>query len=164
MAHELMVPSGFKQCLVRQYERYLGGRQLLSTQNGAADESGWDSEIFDTMLPGRPRVVSNPKNKVEPTWRELNTFVCRDAVDTVTGEEMAPHYEYKGSGERVRIIRYNTMEGEQTVLLPLSTLLTRSSRSDSEAVPLDVGPCRMSVLRPSLYYRSRVHRASQSLA
>ena len=65
--HELMVPSGFKERLVRRYERYLGRRELLSTQNGEAEESHWRHEIFDALLPGVPKVVASPEGKVEPS-------------------------------------------------------------------------------------------------
>ena len=34
MAHELMIPSGFHQCLIRRFERYLGGQEALSAQDG----------------------------------------------------------------------------------------------------------------------------------
>lgn len=111
MAHELMVPSGFKQCMVRRYERYLSGEKMLSIQNGAAEKARWDEEIFDAMLPGKPTVVSNPNNKKEPNWRELNEFVCRNGIDTMTGEIMAPQYQYRESGERVRVINYQSMKG-----------------------------------------------------
>ena len=111
MAHELMVPSGFKQCMVRRYERYLGGEKMLSIQIGAAEKARWDEEIFDAMLPGKPTVVSNPNNNKEPNWRELNDFVCRNGIDTMTGQIMAPHYEYRESGQRVRVISYRSMKG-----------------------------------------------------
>ena len=34
MAHEMMVPNGFTQCKLRRYERYLGGKERLSAQDG----------------------------------------------------------------------------------------------------------------------------------
>ena len=34
MAHELMIPSGFTQRVLRRYERYLAGSEPLSKQNG----------------------------------------------------------------------------------------------------------------------------------
>lgn len=108
MAHELMVPSGFKDCLVRRYERYLAGTGLLCAQNGALDEACYKSEAFDALLPGTPKVHKNPKNATVPTWREVNTYVCGNAKDQLTGEAMAPHFEYVGTGQRVRILKYKT--------------------------------------------------------
>lgn len=113
MAHELMVPRGLKQRLIRRYERFLDGEKPLSTQNGAAQKARWNEEIFDAMLPGRPTVISNLNGSEEPTWRELNAFICCNGVDTFRGEIMAPHYEYRETGERVRVINYQDMKGTQ---------------------------------------------------
>ncbi|CAF9928882.1 MAG: hypothetical protein ALECFALPRED_004161 [Alectoria fallacina] len=73
MAYEFMIPSCLNQCMT-----------------GAAEKARWDGEIFDAMLPGKPTVISNPNNNKEPNWRELDDFVCRNGIDTMTGEIMAP--------------------------------------------------------------------------
>lgn len=90
MAYEFMIPSCLNQCMVRRHERCLSGEKMLSLQTGAAEKARWDGEIFDAMLPGKPTVISNPNNNKEPNWRELDDFVCRNGIDTMTGEIMAP--------------------------------------------------------------------------
>ena len=56
-------------------------------------------------------MIFNPNDLREPGWRGLNHFVCTNAVDQTSGEEMAPHYEYKETGERVRVIIFQGMKG-----------------------------------------------------
>ena len=127
MAHELMVPSGFKQCLIRRYERYLSGTQMLSTQNGAAKHGQWDKEIFDALLPEEVNVVGNPSGTTTiPTWRELCHFVCTNGTCTVDGEAMAPQYEYKATGEKVRIIKYGMLKGKLMATFLLTIILRTS--------------------------------------
>lgn len=90
MAHEFMVPSGFKQRLIRRYERYMGAEKDLAIQNGAANEAHANYATFDSLLPGQPTVIANPRNEPLPTWRQINTYVCRNGIDTISGERMAP--------------------------------------------------------------------------
>ena len=107
-----MVPSGFKQRLIRCYERYLGGTQFLSIQNGAAKRAQWDMENFDALLPGTVKVVENLTNTTTiPTWRELSHYVCTNGTCTIDGEAMAPQYEYTATKELVRIIQYGVLKG-----------------------------------------------------
>ena len=86
----------------------------ISTQNGDADEARGNVEIFDALLPGTPKVLSNSNNKTV-TWREVNAFVCGNAVDTLSGERIAPHFEYVATGERVRILQYKDIQVEITL-------------------------------------------------
>ena len=116
MAHELMVPNGFTDCLVRRYERYLSGTDLLCAQNGVLDEACFKAEAFDALLPGTPKVHKNPQNAAVPTWREVNTYVCGNAKDQLTGEAMAPHFEYMSTGQRVRILKYKNTGIESMIL------------------------------------------------
>ena len=109
-AHELMVPSGFKQRLIRRFERYLSGSTPLSVQNSKLEEAQWDKAAFDALLPGSPMVVATPTCHPQPSWQEINRFICSNGIDTLSGEAMAPHYEYRDNGERVRILRYKDME------------------------------------------------------
>lgn len=105
-AHELMSPSGFTDRIVRRYQRYLSGSEPVSTQNGDADKARWMRECFDTLLPGKVKVVANPANEEAPTWHELNSFICKEATCTLDAEIMAPEYEDKETGERVRVVKY----------------------------------------------------------
>ena len=84
---------------------------MLSVQNGAAENARWDEEIFDAMLPGMPTVIANPKHHEEPDWHNLNAFICRNGVDTISGEKLAPLHEYRVTGKRVRVINYRSMKG-----------------------------------------------------
>jgi len=119
MAYGLMVPSGLKQCLIRRYKPYLEGEIPLSSQIGAAEKAGWDHENFDALLPRKPNVFLNLKNEKEPTWQELNAFVCRVGVDTNSGLPMAPQYEYTTTGDRVRLISYGRVQSNIPCLLPI---------------------------------------------
>ena len=107
-----MVPLGFKQCLIRRHERCLAATTPISPQTGAAVEALWNREIFDVLLPGQPKLIMNLKSEKEPTWSELNAFVRRTGVDTVSGLKMAPHYEHKATRGRLRIIIYGRMQGD----------------------------------------------------
>ena len=86
----------------------------IYTQNGDADEARRNVEVFDALLPGTPKVLPNPNNKTV-TWREVNAFVCGNAVDTLSGERIAPHFEYVATGERVRILQYKDIQVEITL-------------------------------------------------
>ena len=161
MAHELMAPSGFIQRLIRRYERYLNGTQMLSTQNGTAKKAQWDQEVFDAILPGEVHVVENPTGATRiPTWRELSLFVCRNGTCTLDGEAMAPQYEYKKTGEKVRLINYGWVEiagmkekrhSLKSKLHAHNRLILGSythhyrSRSHGETVAPNVGPHRMPI-------------------
>ena len=126
MAHELMVPSGFKQCLIRRYERYLSSTQMLSTQNGTAKKAQWDREIFDALLPSRVKVVRFSAEATRiPSWREICSYVCKNGNCTLDGEAMAPQYEYKETGERVRIVNYGWIEtvGREETVHTLKSML-----------------------------------------
>jgi len=132
MAHELMVPAGFKECLVRRHERYLCSNRPLSEQDGSKEKARHEHECFDAILTGAPKVVANPDGRPAPSWREVNTFVCRNGHDTISGELMAPHYEDIATGERLRIINYGNMKSmynqpallSQLWCLPFLTLQT----------------------------------------
>lgn len=161
MAHELMVPSGFTQCLIRRYERFLGGQAMLSTQNGAAEKHRWNEETFGALLPGNPAVVFNPSHIDEPNWRELNNFVCRNAVDQVGGEKMAPHYEYKETGERVRVISYRGMKGTSQTTSQYAFTNREYSRSDCKAMAPDVGACGVRFCRCQYSGRCGISRSTR---
>ena len=111
-AHELMVPSGFTQRLIRRYERWLSEQTYLSMRNGKREEVQAINEAFDALLPGIPKLLKNPSCHPQPSWRDINTYICRNGVDTVSGEAMAPEYEYCETGARVRVLRYKDMEGD----------------------------------------------------
>lgn len=91
----------------------------LSIQNGAAEKARWNAEMFDALLPGKPLVISKPQGAKDPDWREINAYICHNGVDTLSGLEMAPHYEYVSTGDRVRILRYKDMEGKPPANGPL---------------------------------------------
>ena len=108
-AHELMVPSGFKQCFVRKLERYLSNTQPVSTQDGTLELAYTKAHIFDTALPGEPKVVHNPHNKPAPSWRTLNSLLCKDLYDTLGADCVAPEYEDSKTGERFRLLSLKGM-------------------------------------------------------
>lgn len=114
MAHELMAPVGSMQRFIRRYERFLGGEEMLSVQNGAAQKARWDQEIFKAMLPGKPTVVANPYTKEEPTWRELTCFVCRNPLHIGREFHISTEFITQETGERVLVIDYcNDIKGAQ---------------------------------------------------
>ena len=112
-AHELMVPSGFKECMVRRYERFLSTESSLSSQNGALEEARWSQDIFDKMMPGSPVVVSNGQQlpTAEVTWRQVNTLVCKNAHDTLSGDALAPQLEDIETGARIRTVKCEGLLG-----------------------------------------------------
>ena len=58
-----------------------------------------------------------------PSWREICFYVCKNGHCTPDGEAMAPQYEYKEIGKKVRIIEYGwfeTIGKEETRHMPKS--------------------------------------------
>lgn len=99
-----MVPSGFKQCLIRRYESFLGVTTPMSTQNGTARHPSWDIEIFEALVPGNLGVVVNLLDGEEPIWQAVNTSSRRNGVDTLS-------HDSPTSGERVGLINDRGVQG-----------------------------------------------------
>lgn len=113
MAHELMAPSGFKERLVRRYERYLAADRPLSTQDGSLEEARWKSNVFDAIVPSVPQVIDSDEvqSSRQVTWRGVNQVICHNAHDTVSGDKLAPEFEDCETGARLRIVEYEGLKG-----------------------------------------------------
>lgn len=108
MAHELMVPAGFKERIPRRYERMLSGEQSLSSQNGMLDDARTNEEILKGMMDRPFKVLKNPTGAPEPQWYELVNWVYNH-------EDEARRYEHRETGELVRTIKYGRQESKLTV-------------------------------------------------
>ena len=86
----------------------------LSAQNGDMEELRWSKETFDAMLPGTPKVLTNPDD-VFVGWRELNLFICKKVYEDSNPEKVAPQFEYINTGERVRVVRFDNARVEVTM-------------------------------------------------
>ena len=95
-----MVPSGFKECIPRRYERMLRGMESLSSQDGTGEEAARNQEIFQGMMCRPMKLVAGPSKRILPEWHVLTVYVY--------GADMpeAPQYEHKTTGELVRVIPY----------------------------------------------------------
>lgn len=119
-----MVPPGFKECLVRRYERYLATEYSLSSQNGDLEQARWKSNVFDATMPGLPQVIDADESKesVKVTWRDINSLVCRGAHDTLSGDKLAAQFEDPTTGESVRVVYYKGFNGSLSIILFLVNL------------------------------------------
>jgi len=108
MAHELMVPAGFKERIPRRYERMLSGEKSISSQNGMLDDARTNEEILKGMMDRPFKVLKNPTGAPEPQWYELVNWVHNH-------EDEARRYEHRETGELVRTIKYGRQESKLTV-------------------------------------------------
>ena len=75
------------------------------------------------MLPDSPKVMLNPNNAQQPSWRVLNAFICGNGECQLDGEAMAPEYLYKDIGKKVRIINYREgMKGTSIIFFTFKSL------------------------------------------
>lgn len=103
MAHELMVPSGFKERTIRRYERMLCGERSLSSQNGLLDEAQMNEEIFTAMMHRPFNVLKNPEGVPQPSWYELVKHVHK-------ANDEARQFEHRETGDLVRVVVYGSQE------------------------------------------------------
>ncbi len=108
MAHELMVPAGFKERVPRRYERMLACEKSLSSQNGMLDDARTNQEILRGMMDRPFKVLKNPTGAPEPQWYELVNWVHNH-------EDEARRYEHRETGELVRTIKYGRQESKLMV-------------------------------------------------
>ena len=102
MAHELMVPSGFKERIPRRYERMLAGERSLSSQNGLREEAKTNSQVLDAMLIGPRKFVGSHGRVTMPEWYEL--------VNWVHSKDEAREFENLATGETIRVIAYKRLQ------------------------------------------------------
>ena len=57
-------------------------------------------------------VVVNPTSHPQPSWQEIDRFICDNGIGTLSGEALAPRYEYRDTGERVRMLTHKDMESK----------------------------------------------------
>lgn len=102
MAHELMVPSGFKDRIPRRYERMLAGERSLSSQNGSEEKAKRDNQVLNAMLTGPRKFVGPHEGVMVPEWHELVHWVHNK-------DEEAREFENLTTGEIVRVIGYKQL-------------------------------------------------------
>ena len=102
-AHELMIPPTSPEFWVRHCERLLVALGPICTETGVLDEAKLQARVFATLLPGKPKVISNPHDKPHPSWREVVGMICG------SGGSDQPSYkalesENKVTGDRLRAV------------------------------------------------------------
>lgn len=107
MAHELMVPAGFKERIPRRYERMLSGEGTICSQNGMLEDARTNEEILKGMMKQPFKVLKNPSGAPEPKWYELVRWVHEN-------DEEARQYEHRETRELVRLIKYGRQESQLT--------------------------------------------------
>lgn len=171
MAHELMVPAGFKERIPRRYERMLSGEKSISSQNGMLDDARTNEEILKGMMDRPFKVLKNPTGAPEPQWYELVNWVHNH-------EDEARRYEHRETGELVRTIKYGRQESKLTVfslatfrqsgnlMHKLTTSLSLPlSPSERAVLQAHVGPRSMQIHQPSFlgHGRTGVPRFAQGV-
>ena len=103
MAHELMVPSGFRDRIPRRYERLLGSTKPLSLQTGLTEEAKRNEEIVEGMMKGPLKVLNRPEGAITPKWYEVINQVHADDTE-------AAQFEHKVTGELVRVFGFRDLQ------------------------------------------------------
>ncbi|MCJ1390338.1 hypothetical protein MMC18_003197 [Xylographa bjoerkii] len=99
MAHELMVPSGFKYRIVRRMERLLNNNVPLYLQTGLDKEATRNSEIVQSMMKGPLKILDRSEGVPDPEWHEIISHVHRNNKE-------AAQFENTTNGELTRVFKF----------------------------------------------------------
>ena len=102
MAHKLMVPAGFKECIPRGYDCMLAGERPLSPQDGCKEEAKTNNQILNGKLTGPRKFIGSAEAAVMPEWYELVNYMLGK-------DEEAREFENPTTGEQVRVIAYKKL-------------------------------------------------------
>ena len=98
-AHELMVPSGSRECIPRRYERLLENTAPLYMQTGLNKEADRNGEILAAMMKGPLKVLNRQSGIGVPEWHEVVRHVHESDAE-------AAQYEHKVSGDLFRVLKF----------------------------------------------------------
>ena len=102
MAHELMIPAGFKYRIVRRMERLLNSSVPLYIQTSLDKEATRNSEKINRMMKGPLLILNRPDGVPNPKWYEIIAQVHRDNNEAL-------QYEKTTTGELTRVFKFRDL-------------------------------------------------------